>query len=267
MLNPLCMDALALLQLHQDWGADEALDAVPRDRLTQAPQPAPPQPVVRNTPSAVPASGALARATALAAAAASLPELRQVLAGFSDCALQSTAIHLVFADGPAAALMIIGDIPGEDEDRSGRPFSGPGGQLLDRMLASIGLNRSTVRLATVIPWRPPGNRKPTEHERALCLPFLHRHIALAGPRRLLLLGTPTVASVIPAPPAALRRLRGRWQTVAINGLSAPVQALPTFSPEHLMTNPAAKRDAWADLLVLRSALEEDAQNGDSVTRT
>jgi DNA polymerase len=259
------MDDLGWLRLHIEWGADEALDATPRDRLTRAAAAAPvpaaapvlPPPVA---PAAtVPAGGALARARDLAAGAETLAALRAALEGFSDCPLQTTAFHLVFADGEASSgVMLVGDTPGEAEDRSGRPFSGPAGQLLDRMLASIGLDRTQARLTTAIPWRPPGNRPPTEHERALCLPFLHRHIALVQPRRLLLLGTQAVASLIPGPAASLRKLRGRWQSVAVPGLEAPVAALPTVSPDLALSTPTCRKDAWTDLLTLRIALNEDA---------
>lgn len=250
------MDDLALLRCLIEWGADEALDARPRDRLTRPaalPVSAPAPPVVFAA-----SPGPVAQAQAVAAAAHNTAALRDALAGFDACPLQATALHLVFADGnPDAGLMVIGDAPGEDEDRSGRAFSGPGGRLLDRMLASIGLDRRSVLLTYAIPWRPPGNRKPTEHERALCLPFLHRHIALLRPRRLLVLGTPPAASLSGASSASLRRMRGRWQSVEIPGLEAPVAALYGFSPDHLLAAPDAKQAAWADLLTLRIALDED----------
>jgi DNA polymerase len=262
------MDDLGWLRLHIEWGADEALDTLPRDRLTRAlavatavmpvPVPMPAAPPLAVAPAGL-AGGALARARELAAGADTLEALRAALEGFSDCPLQPTAFHLVFGDGDAAAgLMLIGDTPGEAEDRSGRPFSGPAGQLLDRMLASIGIDRTQVWLTTAIPWRPPGNRPPTEHERALCLPFLHRQIALVRPRRLLLLGTPAAASLIPGTAANLRKLRGRWQSVTVSGLLAPVAALPTVSPELALTTPSCRKDAWTDLLTLRIALNEDA---------
>jgi DNA polymerase len=261
------MDDLAWLRLQVAWGADEALDPAPRDRLTAAAPavPAPPAPVRAVPPPAI-TIGPVARAAALAAAAHTLEELRAALEGFEDCPLQSTAYHLVFADGNAdAGLMLIGDTPGEAEDRSGRPFSGKAGQLLDRMLASIGLDRSLVYLTTAVPWRPPGNRPPTEQERAMCLPFLRRHIALARPRRLLLLGSQAAAGLIEATPAALRKLRGRWQWVTVPGLEQPVAALPSLSPEVLLATPLAKKDAWLDLLALRVALIEDAAKAEVIT--
>jgi DNA polymerase len=264
------MDDLAWLKLQIAWGADEALDARPRDRLTQAaPEPARVvAPVARPAVAAVTPVGAVARAEALAAGAGTLEALRTAVAGFSDCPLQSTAIHLVFGDGnPAAGLMLIGDTPGEAEDRSGRPFSGPGGLLLDRMLASVGLDRSVVYLTTAIPWRPPGNRPPSEQERAQCLPFLLRHIALVRPRRLVLLGTQATASLIPGTAGTLRKLRGRWQHVTVPGLEAPVTVLPSVSPDLLLTSPMGKKDAWADLLALRLALDEDAATGPLITHS
>jgi uracil-DNA glycosylase family 4 len=267
------VDDLSLLKLQIEWGADEALDRAPRDRLapsapTAAPVPAAPHATLAAPPRSpgAPASSGVAQAEALAAAASTPAELRDALAGFSTCPLQSTAIHLVFSDGnPASGLMVIGDAPGEAEDRTGRPFSGPGGQLLDKMLASIGLDRTTALLTNVIPWRPPGNRNATDHERQLCLPFLRRHIALLRPRRLLLLGTAATASLIPGTTATVRRLRGKFQTITIAG--SDYLALPTCSPDQLLATPAGKKDAWADLLTLRQALDQDRENPPDITES
>jgi uracil-DNA glycosylase family 4 len=248
------MDDLGWLRLSVEWGADEALDVAPRDRLTSTAAAAAVSVMAPRVELAV-AGGVVAHAQAIAAAAGDLAALEQALAELTLCPLQATAIHLVFAEGEATSgVMVIGDAPGEEEDRSGRPFSGAGGRLLERMLGSIGLARDAVRLAYGIPWRPPGNRKPTESERALCLPFLYRHIALVAPRYLLLLGTPAAITLLGGTSASLRRKRGQWQDVEIAGLAAPVRALPSFSPEHLLANPLAKKDAWADLLTLRRAL-------------
>ena len=180
------------------------------------------------------------------------------MATFTGCALRDTATQLVFADGaPDARLMVIGEAPGGEEDRAGKPFVGPAGQLLDRMLGSIGLDRRTVRIANVIPWRPPGNRTPTDAEIALCLPFLHRQIALIRPRGLLLLGAVAAKALLESPERdqGIGRLRGTWRKVSIAGLDSPLPALPTFHPAYLLRMPAAKAQAWRDLLALREWLE------------
>ncbi len=258
------MDALALLRLQLEWGADEALSEAPVDRLG-APAPARPSPAAMPaTPAApprVPAAAPLsaqARAEALAAAATTRAELRDALAGFDGCALAATATNLVFADGnPDAGLMLIGEGPGAEEDRTGKPFVGPSGQFLDRMLASIGLDRSQYLITNIIPWRPPGNRNPTDSEILLCLPFLLRHIALVRPRRLVLLGA-IAAHSLTGSNTGIRKLRGKWVETTIPGLDQAVPALPMLHPAYLLRNPGAKRDAWTDLRLLRRTLDADA---------
>jgi DNA polymerase len=193
----------------------------------------------------------------MAAGAASLDALRAALADFDGCALRDTAANLVFGEGAGEGrLMLVGDVPGPDEDRSGRPFVGPAGALLDRMLASIGLGRGDVQIAMLVPWRPPGGRPPSETEIALCLPFLLRHITLAGPRRLVLLGPQVARALLPSA-GPRRRKRGTWIDLAIPGLPAPIPVLATASPAALLTSPAGRRAAWADLRALRRALDED----------
>lgn len=248
----------AALRLQLEWGADEALVETPRDHFT--PSPAAPEPASPAIPRpAAPASGVLppaaARAAALAAACHSLDELRAALAAFDGCSLSETATNLVFNDGnPAAGLMLIGEAPGAEEDRIGKPFVGPSGQLLDRMLASIGLDRDHYLITNLIPWRPPGNRSPTDAEVMLCLPFLHRQIALVRPKLLLLLGG-LAAKALLGGSAGITRLRGTWREIEIPGLVAPIPALATYHPAYLLRTPGAKRDAWADLLSLRRRLE------------
>jgi DNA polymerase len=172
--------------------------------------------------------------------------------------LRNTASHLVFAEGDAFAdLLLIGDAPGADDDRSGTPFAGPAGAYLDRMLGSIGLERATLLLTPLIPWRPPGDRPPNAGELALCLPFLHRLIALSEPRRLVLVGA-LAARTLLGQSGSRRRSRGIWQEVAIPGLSGTLPALPTFAPAELMRNPGDRRAAWADLRLLRRTLDSDA---------
>ncbi len=238
------MDALDLLTLQIAWGADEALEEAPVDRTRVRP----PAPVLRVQPAAVaiPATPA-ARVRALAGAAASVGALREALAGFTECRLAATATNLVFADGNASSgVVLIGEAPGEEEDRTGVPFSGPAGVLLDRMLGSIGLDRTRVLLTTLVPWRPPGGRPPTDSEVQQCLPFVQRHLALLAPRVVVTLGQlPTRA--LSGRSEAISRMRGRWREINIEGLKAVVPMLPMFNPAHLLHTPAAKREAWADL--------------------
>lgn len=255
------MEMFEALRLQLDWGADEALAEEPRDRLAAVPPPAPAPPprVVRPVPvAAAPLDGpvqVVARARDIAARCATLEELRAALAGFDGCPLSATATHLVFNDGnPDAGLMLIGEAPGAEEDRSGTPFVGQAGQLLDRMLGSIGLTRRDCLITNTVFWRPPGNRTPTEAETLACLPFLHRQIALVRPRILVLLGGPA-AKAITGATQGITRLRGKWQDVAVPGLDAPIPALPTLHPAYLLRTPGAKRDAWADLVSLRRRLD------------
>ncbi len=245
---------LAALRLQIAWGADEALEDAPADRLA-APAVAPaPLPAPRL---AVAGPPAVANAAALAAAATTLEGLRAAIAGFAGSPLRETATNLVFADGnPDAGLMFVGEAPGADEDRLGRPFVGASGQFLDRMLASIGLERTRdFCISNILPWRPPGNRTPTDAEMMLFLPFIHRHIALVRPRRLVLLGGVAAKALLGAK-EGITRLRGRWHSVAIEGL-APIPALATLHPAYLLRTPLAKREAWSDLLMLRHALDGD----------
>jgi DNA polymerase len=245
------MDALAALRLQLDWGVDEALVGSPVDRFARresaAPLPAVP---ARST-------APVARAQALAEAAQTIEELRAALESFDGCPLSVTATNLVFADGnPRSQLMLIGEGPGAEEDRAGKPFVGPSGQLLDRMFASIGLDRGKFLITNVLPWRPPGNRNPTDSEVMVCLPFLLRHIALVKPVRLVLLGG-LAAKTVGGGNTGILRMRGRWLSVPVPGLPEPVPALPMLHPAYLLRSPGAKRDAWADLLALQAALMAD----------
>jgi uracil-DNA glycosylase family 4 len=259
--------ALALLRWYVEMGADEAIDAAPANRL--APPPRPESAVPR---ASVPATRAVAAAPPpafaeslaegaqsarlLAAEARTVAELEALIDAFDGCALKRTATNTVFADGnPAASLMIIGEAPGADEDRIGRPFVGRAGQLLDRMLAAIGLDRSGVLITNVIYWRPPGNRTPTPAEIASCLPFVLRHIALVRPKILVLAGGTAARALLPEGPG-ITRLRGRWFDLAVPGLDRPVPTLPMFHPSFLLRAPERKREAWRDLLALRARLDE-----------
>ncbi len=258
------MDALATLALQLEWGADEALADAPIVRFAAeaapASLPAPassPVPVPAPAPVSRIAPPVVSRAEQAAAAADSLAALRAALEGFEGCTLRDTATNLVFQDGnPDAGLMIVGEGPGAEEDRAGLPFVGPSGRLLDRMLGSIGLDRTRCVITNVIFWRPPGNRTPTDTEVLTCLPFLLRQIALVRPRRLLLLGGLAAKSVMGSP-LGIGRLRGRWVKLPIAGLAEPVPTLATFHPAYLLRSPGAKAAAWSDLLLLRRALDGD----------
>ena len=254
------MDALAALRLQVEWGADEALADAPIDRLAAraaTPRPAPPDRASARMPglAAAPASGPVARAQAAAAAAHTTDELRRALLEFDGCPLSTTATNLVFADGnPESGLMLVGESPGAEEDRAGRPFVGPAGLLLDAMLASIGLDRTQLLITMLIPWRPPGSRNPTDTEVQICLPFLLRHIALVQPRRLVLLGA-LATKTLTGSTTGITRTRGKWVGIGIPGLPLPIQALPMLHPAYLLQNPGAKRDAWTDLRLLRRSLD------------
>jgi DNA polymerase len=216
-----------------------------------APQAVAPQAVA---PSAAPAAPQDAQASAadIAASCDSLDALRAALDAFDGCALKKTATQLCFEDGVrGAAVMLVGEAPGADEDRLGRPFVGVSGQLLDRMLAEIGLSRaSNVYIANVVPWRPPGNRTPTTQELAICGPFIARQIALAQPRILVTLGGPAAQALLGV--SGIMAQRGRWREYALGhgGGAATIPALPTLHPAYLLRNPIAKRQSWADLRAL-----------------
>jgi uracil-DNA glycosylase len=263
--------ALALLEWQIAMGADEALGevalnqlappapptAVPRAAAIPTPRPSVVAPAVVSPPGALAESLAEAAQSArlLAASAETIEALGALVAGFDGCALKRTATNTVFLDGnPAAPVMIIGEAPGAEEDRLGRPFVGRAGQLLDRMLAAIGLDRTGVQITNAIYWRPPGNRKPTSAEIAACLPFVLRHIALAQPLVLVLAGGTAASALLPLS-EGITRLRGRWFELAVPGLDRPVPTLPMFHPAFLLRAPERKREAWRDLLALKARLD------------
>lgn len=245
----------AMLDWQVEMGATEAIGETPvnrydagAERVAAAP-PAPPP----AAPPLVAAPDPVAEARAMAAAAGSLEALAEAMAGYEFCDLKRGARQLVFADGrPGARLMIVGEAPGRDEDRVGRPFVGQAGQLLDRMLAAIGLSRESpdpaaaVYITNVLPWRPPENREPTPEEIAMMVPFLTRHIELASPDVLLVVGNISCAALLGR--RGITRLRGSWTE------AAGLPALPTFHPAYLLRNPAEKRKAWQDLLMLQARL-------------
>ncbi len=274
------MDGLAALRVQLDWGADEALEEAPVDRRrdpsahatagnaaatpaaasARPAVPAPAQATPAQARSATPPGIAAEQAAHAAAAAASLPALREAIAGFTLCPLSATAANLVFAAGSAdAPLLVIGEAPGDEDDREGAPFSGPSGAMLDRMLASIGLDRAGILLAPLIPWRPPGGRSPSPAELSMCLPFLFRLIALARPRRIVLAGQMAARALL-GPAGTRQSTRGTWQALRLPDAPPEQPALAVLamaSPGFLRANPSARRQAWADLRRLRRALDAD----------
>jgi DNA polymerase len=262
--------ALAALALHLAWGADEAILEAPVNRLSPAPParppartaaaPAPPGPPPASpvpaaaTPAAPAEADPVAAARAAAAAAGDLAALARAMAAYPHCELRHGARSFVFADGlPGARVMVVGEAPGREEDLEGRPFVGRAGQLLDRMFAAIGLSRRAsdparaLYITNVLPWRPPQNREPTPAECAMMLPFLERHVALAAPELVVLMGNTPCGAVLGQ--RGITRLRGRWT----EALGRP--CLPMFHPAYLLRNPAQKREAWADLLELAARLD------------
>jgi uracil-DNA glycosylase family 4 len=273
--------AVKLLRWYIEMGADEAIAAAPRNRLAlesshEAPvgeargrvppaaaaPPVPPRPAAAAAAAAPPAAlldspaEAAQSARLLAAAADTVAALASAVARFEGCALKRTATNTVFIDGnPEAPVIIIGEGPGAEEDRTGRPFVGRAGQLLDRMLAAIGLDRGSVLITNVVYWRPPGNRTPTAAEIASCLPFVLRLVALVAPQVLVLCGG-TAANALLTQNQGITRLRGRWFDLAVPGLEAPLPTLPMYHPAFLLRSPERKREAWRDLLSLKARLDE-----------
>jgi DNA polymerase len=197
---------------------------------------------------------AVMAARAAARKAASLEELRAILDKFEGCALRATAKRLVFADGnPKARLMFVGEAPGREEDLEGLPFVGPSGQLLNRMLAAIGLDRTKVYIANIIPWRPPGNRDPSTHETQICLPFIQRQVELVDPDVMVCLGKPSSIALLGVTDG-IRKTRGRWMTY--NTGSRDIRAMPMFHPAYLLRSPLEKRLAWRDMLAVKKALAQ-----------
>ncbi|WP_255673807.1 uracil-DNA glycosylase family protein [Komagataeibacter sp. FNDCF1] len=288
-------DSLSLLRLYVEWGADDALDSHPHDWMaqdatihnralpTQSPSIQPrtgnqhqndrPSPVMSPpSPPAMPPPGrtapqratapmveqAVAAARQAAQAASTLAELHAAIRDFGACPLRDTATHSVFVEGPEnAPLMLIGEAPDADEDRSGHPFAGESGALVTAMFASIGIARDSLLTAPVIPWRPPGGRPPYEAETGICLPFLQRAITLARPGRVVLLGNLPV-SVLLGGRTTAARMRGRWRDLALPPMGAAgattVPVLAMRHPQQLRASATARRDTWKDMLLIRETL-------------
>ncbi|MPY76200.1 MAG: uracil-DNA glycosylase [Alphaproteobacteria bacterium] len=233
------------------------------DRAAPLPPNVPPsvRPAVAAAPALLaPAQGAQ-DAREAAGSAATLDELRDRLEAFEGCALKFTATNTVFCDGHAdAEVMFIGEAPGVEEDRQGKPFVGASGQLLDRMLAAIGLSRQGhgpegAYISNVLFWRPPGNRSPTTAEIAACLPFIQRHIELAQPKVLVYLGGTSAKAMLDTQ-TGIMRLRGKWSDFSTPGLAHPIPALATFHPAYLLRTPGQKRESWTDFLSIKKKLIE-----------
>ena len=257
-----------LLAFYLEAGVDCALAEEPVDHLAD-PDAAPPgreaapvQPV-RTIAAMLPTArvdaapapeAAIASAREAARTAPTLAALRGLLEKFDGCALKHTATRLVFADGnPNARVMFVGEAPGREEDLEGLPFVGRSGKLLDRMIATIGLDRSKAYIANVIPWRPPGNRTPTPQETQICLPFIQRQIELVNPDILVTLGNPSTQTLL-STREGIMRTRGRWFDYDTG--TRVIRAMATFHPAYLLRSPSYKRMAWQDLRAIAKALEQ-----------
>lgn len=278
--GPAEQDAASLLDFYLAAGVTDTLGDEPLDRYAQpsAPEPlalplettaaAPARPPIsppadishRAHPDAIPLedSATAESAKTLAAHCQTLDALRAALEKFDGCTLKQTAKNLVFADGnPDARVMLIGEAPGRDEDLQGLPFVGRSGQLLDRMLAAIGLDRTSVYIANVLPWRPPGNRAPTPAEQTICRPFIDRQIDLVAPEFLVFLGGVSAKQMLNTS-TGIMKLRGKWAVYKMGDTmdERGIPALPTLHPAYLLRQPAQKRLAWRDFLSLKARLDE-----------
>ena len=271
--------ARELLAFYAEAGVDAAIGEQAKDRLSEPEPPAAPAverpraEAPRNTggtspartadprlsaPTARPAApppptpdAAVMAAREAARGAANLDELRAILDRFEGCSLKGGASRLVFADGtPGSRLMFVGEAPGAEEDKQGLPFVGRSGQLLDRMLKAIGLERNQVYIANIVPWRPPGNRTPTPVETQICLPFIQRQIELSNPDVLVTIGQPSTGALLGI--QGIMKNRGRW--FPFNTGSREIRAMPMLHPAYLLRSPIGKRLAWRDMLAIKKAL-------------
>lgn len=270
--EPHSLDPASLLAWQVAMGADEAIDLEAIDRFEasartaqKAPQPAArpaqtqqptsgPRPVAARPVQSIAGDGADA-AGSVAAGAKTLDELRAAMEAFDGGLLKRSAKNLVFSDGIVGArVMVVGEAPGADEDRVGKPFVGVSGQLLDRMLAAAGMSRETnVYISNILPWRPLGNRAPDAAVTEMCLPFIRRHIELAKPELVLMFGGVSAKALLDTS-EGITRLRGKWKTLDIGGRSIP--ALPIYHPAYLLRQPQLKGQAWRDLLAVKQKLSE-----------
>ena len=271
------LESAAALKWYAEQGLDETIgeDAVDRFSLTQAvaaatapvamtPRAATPQPIrpgapapINRAPVPLESPQLVEDARELARRCNTLAELEAAVRGFEGCALKRTAKNTVFADGTSGApVMIVGEAPGADEDRLGKPFVGVSGQLMDRMMEAIGLTRAGgFYITNILFWRPPGNRQPTPQEIQQCLPFVVRHIELVRPAVLVLLGG-TSAKTILNQTEGIMRLRGRWFEYRSDESLPVIPALPTYHPAYLLRSPGQKREAWRDFLALKLRMSD-----------
>jgi DNA polymerase len=255
-------ELLAALEWYRAAGVDFAVGEEPVDRFAAsaapsrarpAPAAAAPAPAPTAAPVALSLPADAGETAVLAATANTLEELRTIMDAYEGCALKKRATQLVFADGnPEAEIMLVGEGPGEQEDLQGKPFVGRAGQLLDRMLAAIGLDRTKVYIANMVPWRPPGNRDPSPEELAQCTPFLLRQVELVAPKLLVTLGNVPTKSLFQTS-NGITRMRGQWRDLTVGNHA--VRALATLHPAYLLRTPASKALAWQDMLSLKMAME------------
>ena len=256
----------AWLAWYMEAGADEAIDDAPINRFelfeANSRERAPltntlAQPSKRPSPKLNARNSLESTARELALSATTVEDLARTFASFDGCDLKVTAKNFVFADGNSdARVMFIGEAPGAEEDRQGLPFVGPAGRLLDLMLAAIDLDRSDVYITNILPWRPPGNRNPTDAETTVCLPFVQRHIELVQPQVLITVGG-TAAKALLNTREGIMKLRGRWLTYATPRMKVvPTRAI--LHPAYLLRSPAQKRDTWRDLVEIKRRLDEDS---------
>ncbi len=247
-----------LLEWHQNNGINSVLRDQPRNRLAndfannlerlenpESPAKMTPQPILSTS----------ASHDHPALACQTLEQLKQVMLAFEGCDLKQSAMNLVFSDGnPKGPVMLVGEAPGADEDRQGLPFVGQSGQLLDKVLKTVGLDRTNTYISNIIPWRPPGNRPPTTQEIAMCQPFIQRHIELVRPKILVFLGGVAAKTLLNSN-EGIMRLRGIWRDYVTHDGSA-IKALATFHPAYLLRSPGQKALMWQDFLKVEKALQE-----------
>lgn len=239
----------------RNWkGLAAKAQSVPQEPASPIPFPIPTTASVATVSPAAPATAARPAATPRQVTARTIEALRAEIADFDGCPLKATAMNLVFADGnPAAPIMLIGEAPGEDEDRQGKPFVGVSGKLLDAMMGAAGFDRTNTYISNILFWRPPGNRTPTDTEITSCIPFVERHIALIKPKILVLLGGVSAKTLLRTK-EGITRLRGRWADYTPqtdSGITSPIPCLPIYHPAYLLRQPNAKRQAWNDILMLK----------------
>lgn len=245
-------DLLPLLQWYHEMGVDVAICDEPQDRFVPK-EPLTVMPARSETPPMKPSVPHSSNHPAYQCR--DLEELHQAMMNFTSCPLKETAMNLVFADGnPKASLMLVGEAPGADEDRQGLPFVGQSGQLLDKVLYSIGLDRTKVYISNIIPWRPPGNRPPTTTEIAACQPFIERHIELIKPQVLVLLGG-VAAKTLLGETEGIVRLRGSWKNYQPTPTSPVIKTIATFHPAYLLRSPGQKAMVWRDFLTIEKELK------------